>query len=89
METWNNGATEPTNTQLLEGVIEANDVFVIMNALAAPRIISSRDIESQVTWFNGNDVIVLTMTVSSSIRWVSLARIRARHLRWMGRGRNG
>ena len=36
METWNNGATEPTNTQLLEGVIEPNDVFVIMNALAAP-----------------------------------------------------
>ena len=59
METWNNGATEPTNTQLLEGVIEPNGVFVIMNALAAPELYSAADIESQVTWFNGNDVIVL------------------------------
>ena len=59
METWNNGATEPTNTQLLEGVIEPNDVFVIMNALAAPELYQAADIESQVTWFNGNDVIVL------------------------------
>lgn len=59
METWNNGATEPTNTQVLEGVIEPNDVFVIMNALAAPELYQAADIESQVTWFNGNDVIVL------------------------------
>ena len=42
METWNNGATEPTNTQLLEGVIEPNDVFVIMNALAAPELFTRR-----------------------------------------------
>ena len=47
METWNNGATEPTNTQLLEGVIEANDVFVIMNALAAPELYQAGDIESR------------------------------------------
>lgn len=59
METWNNGATEATNTQILEGVIEPNGVFVIMNALAAPELYSAADIESQVTWFNGNDVIVL------------------------------
>ncbi len=59
METWNNGATQPTNTQLLEGVIEPNDVFVIMNALATPELYQAADIESQVTWFNGNDVIVL------------------------------
>lgn len=59
METWNNGATEATNTQLLEGMIEPNDVFVIMNFLAAPELYQAADIESQVTWFNGNDVIVL------------------------------
>ncbi|MDA1336149.1 MAG: lamin tail domain-containing protein [Bacteroidetes bacterium] len=59
METWNNGSSEPTNTQELSGVIEPNDVFVIMNALAAPELFQAGDLVSQVTWFNGNDVIVL------------------------------
>ena len=59
METWNNGASEPTNTQELSGVIEPNGVFVIMNALAIPELFQAGDLVSQVTWFNGNDVIVL------------------------------
>ena len=59
METWNNGASEPTNTQELSGVIEANGVFVLMNALATPELYESGDLVSQITWFNGNDVIAL------------------------------
>ena len=59
METWNNGASAATNTQVLEGMIEPNGVFVIVNALAAPELFGAGDIVSQVTWFNGNDVILL------------------------------
>lgn len=59
METWNNGSSEPTNTQALSGSIEPNGVFVIMNALAVPELYQAGDLVSQVTWFNGNDVIAL------------------------------
>ena len=59
METWNNGATEATNTQELSGTIEPNGVFVLMNALAAPELFGAGDLVSQITWFNGNDVIAL------------------------------
>ncbi|HAD22071.1 MAG TPA: hypothetical protein DCF87_08170, partial [Opitutae bacterium] len=59
METWNNGASAATNTQVLEGIIEPNGVFVIVNALATPDLFEAGDLVSQVTWFNGNDVILL------------------------------
>ena len=59
METWNNGAGEPTNVQQLEGTIEPNGVFVIMNANAEPLLFQAGDMVSQVTWYNGNDVIAL------------------------------
>lgn len=59
IETWNNGASEPTNNQQLEGSIEPNGVFVIMNANASPEIFELGDLVSQATWFNGNDVIAL------------------------------
>lgn len=59
METWNNGASSATNSQVLEGTIAPNGVFVIVNALAAPELYEAGDIVSQVTWFNGNDVILL------------------------------
>jgi hypothetical protein len=59
METWNNGATAPTNTQELSGTIEANGVFVLVNALAAPELYQAADVVSQITWYNGNDVIAL------------------------------
>ena len=59
IETWNNGAGEPTNSQQLEGTIEPNDVFVLMNANAEPVLFQAGDLVSQATWFNGNDVIAL------------------------------
>ena len=46
METWNNGSTEPTNTQELSGTIEANGVFVLMNALAAPGLFDAGDLNT-------------------------------------------
>ncbi len=59
LETWNNGASEPTNTQQLEGSIAPNGVFVLMNANAEPALFQAGDLVSQATWFNGNDVIAL------------------------------
>ena len=59
METWNNGAGAPTNTAQLSGSIAPNGVYVIVNALAAPELYSEGDVVSQLTWFNGNDVIAL------------------------------
>ena len=59
IETWNNGASEPTNQQALEGTILPGDVFVLMNANAAPELAAEGDLVSQATWYNGNDVIRL------------------------------
>lgn len=59
IETFNNGATEPTNQQALSGTVAAGDVFVLMNANAAPELAAEGDLVSQATWFNGNDVIRL------------------------------
>lgn len=59
IETWNNGASEPTNQQSLEGILPAGEVFVLMNANAVPELAVEGDLVSQATWFNGNDVIRL------------------------------
>lgn len=59
IETWNNGATEPTNQQALEGTVAPGDVFVLMNANAVAELAAEGDLVSQATWFNGNDVIRL------------------------------
>jgi hypothetical protein len=59
VETWNNGAAAPTNSQNLTGTLEPEDVFVLVNALAVPALSQAGDLISQATWFNGNDVIRL------------------------------
>jgi PKD repeat protein len=59
VETWNNGATAPTNQQDLSGTLMPGDVFVLMNANATPDLAAEGDLVSQATWFNGNDVIRL------------------------------
>jgi hypothetical protein len=59
VETWNNGASAPTNVQNLSGTLASEDVFVLVNALAVPALSQAGDVISQATWFNGNDVIRL------------------------------
>ena len=59
VETWNNGATAPTNVQELSGMLMPGEVFVLANSQADPYLLQISDITSQATWYNGNDVIRL------------------------------
>ena len=59
VEVYNNGATEPTQQLNLEGQLLPGEVFVIGNSQATPIIQNLSTVFSQVTWYNGNDAIVL------------------------------
>jgi hypothetical protein len=59
LELYNNGATEPNQTLDLQGEILPGGVYVIGNSQAVPALQNLSDITSQITWFNGNDVLVL------------------------------
>ena len=59
VEVYNNGATEPTQQLDLEGQLLPGEVFVIGNNQATPAMQNASTVFSQVTWFNGNDPIVL------------------------------
>ena len=59
VEVYNNGATEPTQQLDLEGQLLPGGVFVIGNSQATPIIQNVSTVLSQVTWYNGNDPIVL------------------------------
>ena len=59
LELYNNGATEPNQTLDLQGEILPGDVYVIGNSQAVPALQNLSDITSQITWYNGNDALVL------------------------------
>jgi hypothetical protein len=59
LETYNDGVTTPTNSLNLSGTLQPGEVYVIANAAAAPGILAQADITNSVTFFNGNDPIVL------------------------------
>ncbi|WP_412069095.1 lamin tail domain-containing protein [Rubrivirga sp. IMCC43871] len=59
VELYFNGATSPGRTETLAGTLAAGDVYVIANASADPAILAAADITSTVTFFNGDDAIVL------------------------------
>ena len=59
VEVYNNGATEPTQALDLEGQLMPGGVFVIGNSQSDPYMQSLATVFSQVTWYNGNDAIVL------------------------------
>lgn len=60
VSSFNNGNTSPTNTfQFPNITLPANGVYVIANASADPSIMAVADTTSSVTWFNGDDAIVL------------------------------
>lgn len=59
ISTFNNGAGTPTNQLNLSGTLASGDVFVIAHTDAATPIAEVTDLTSAVSWFNGNDAIVL------------------------------
>ncbi len=59
VELYSNGATTATNTLELTGTLVAGEVYIIYNAGAADAIKNKGDVSSTVTYFNGDDVLVL------------------------------
>ncbi len=59
LSAFNNGGTSPTNTLNLAGTLAAGDVYVIANPSADSLILAEADTTSSVTFYNGDDAIVL------------------------------
>lgn len=59
LEVYNNGATEATQQLDLEGQIPPGGVVVVGNSQATSAITDASTVFSNVTWYNGNDAIVL------------------------------
>jgi hypothetical protein len=59
MEVYNNGSETPIQSLNLEGVLVSGGVTVLGNPQAAAPIINQSQALSTVTWYNGNDPIVL------------------------------
>lgn len=60
VETYSNGSTTATYTLNLTGTLASHDVYVIGDASATlPGIIGNTDISSNVTFFDGNEAIIL------------------------------
>lgn len=60
MELYNNGATEPNQELNLTGSLLPGETYVIGNSQATPALQNLSDITSQLTWYNGNDALVLS-----------------------------
>ena len=59
MEVYNNGSDVPVQTLNLEGILPSGGVHVMGNPQATADIVNVSQVLSTVTWFNGNDPIVL------------------------------
>lgn len=59
IELYSNGNLNVQNQQTLSGSLGAGDVYVIGNSSASSAIQNVADINSTVTYFNGNDVLLL------------------------------
>lgn len=59
IELYSNGNLTVQNQQTLSGTLPAGEVFVIANGAASADIQAVADISSSVTFFNGNDVLLL------------------------------
>lgn len=59
IELYSNGNTTVQNALNLSGTLAAGDVYVIANPSAAGAILNVADTTSSVTYFNGNDVLLL------------------------------
>lgn len=59
VEIYNNGAPTPNNSESLAGTLADGDVLVIANSSADAAILAEADLTSAVTFFNGDDALVL------------------------------
>jgi hypothetical protein len=59
VKVFNNGGTAPSNTLNLSGTIAAGGTYNIVNPSADSVLIALADTTSNVTFFNGNDAVVL------------------------------
>ncbi|MGF7057811.1 CehA/McbA family metallohydrolase [Brassicibacter mesophilus] len=59
VELYSNGSTSATNTENLSGTLAHDEVFIIANSGSVQEILNKSDITSTVTYFNGDDAIVL------------------------------
>jgi len=58
---YSNGATVPSTTYILEmsGTLANGDVYIVANSGAAAEVLAIADITSTVTYYNGDDAVVL------------------------------
>lgn len=59
VELYANGNTSVQNTLNLSGTLGAGEVYVIANSQAVSDILNVADVTSNVTFYNGNDVLLL------------------------------
>ncbi|MBS9768931.1 MAG: choice-of-anchor J domain-containing protein, partial [Flavobacteriaceae bacterium] len=59
VELYTNGKTKVGNKEELSGTLKNGEVYVIFNAQAVDDIKNKGNKDSKVTWFNGDDAIVL------------------------------
>ncbi len=57
--TYSNGAVDPSYTLELSGTLDNGDVYIIANASANAAILALADVTSNVTFYNGDDAVVL------------------------------
>ncbi len=59
VELYANGSDSVTNVLEMSGILAAGDVYVIANSAADSLILAKADTTSRVTYFNGDDALVL------------------------------
>ena len=64
---YSNGATTPGNTLQMEGTLAAGAVYVVANAESNQDILDLADVNSTVTYYNGDDAVALVYVPDESI----------------------
>ena len=64
---YSNGATTPVNTLQMEGTLAAGAVYVVANAGSNQAILDLADVNSTVTYYNGDDAVALVYVPDESI----------------------
>ncbi len=67
VELYSNGSTTPGNQLTLVGSLPSGDVYVIANEAANAAILAVADITSTVTYYNGDDALLLRKISTSTV----------------------
>ena len=59
VQVFNNGNPTPSNVELLTGTLAPGAVYAIVNDAADPALLALADITSTVTFYNGDDAVIL------------------------------